>query len=229
MTALEVCRESLDYAIAQGWIGKYERTGRFRQRGRDTPGVPKELDKLLWYARLDGALYRDVKAWRAAWRLVDSFRHGQSAKLGSVMTVRDAFGDIRAPLRDVHRFLSTAFAAIDFKMLASDVAAQSALFVCEQSARVEDLPEPYGKYQQLRLEKPKWDSPANLRIEVKCTLSTRGTDACAVDVQLSTFAPSALSHLACEIGQFTGQAALAPPQLSAGLASPLLAWLIRDR
>src|SRR5690348_7177171 len=105
MSALELCRSSLAALIREHWLPEYSRSGRFKPAGRSRPGVPKELEKLLWYARLEGPLYADANAWRAAYRLVDSFRQGQPARLHSHLILDHAFVLAATPLQDLHGFL----------------------------------------------------------------------------------------------------------------------------
>jgi hypothetical protein len=224
MDTLDLCRATLQDLIGRHWLATYKHTGKFQPPGRDRAPVPKELAKLLWYARLDGPLYRDETRWRAAYRLVDSFRQGRSAKLGSSIRLDDVFGPIAAPLEDVHRFLSTAFASLDFKCRSNDAAAQTAQFSSEHSCKVEDLPEPYGKWLQIRRQKPAWDQPAQLRLRADCRLRASGPRACHLILTTSTFAPPLLDGLARQIGQFTREPSR-PPEFSREFFDRRLAWM----
>jgi hypothetical protein len=183
-------------------------------------------EKLLWYAKLEGPLYADASSWRAAYRLVDSFRQGQPARLRSHLALDEAFVLAATPLQDMHRFLPTAFAAIDFRNLASDAAAQTARFASEQSSQVEELPEPYGKWLQLKQQSPKWDRPAQLRVEVECRLRAYGPRGCVLSLVVSTYAPRIFEVLLDQFAGFTGEN-LKAPRFPLKLADPRFAWLTR--
>jgi hypothetical protein len=224
MTTLELCRSTLAAMIRQKWLPTFKVSGRFRPQGRDRPGVPKDLAKLLWYARLEGALYQDALCWRVAYRAVDSFRQHRPEVLHSEMIEDEVFGVLAAPLQDVQRFLVTAFSALDFRCMASDPATQTAWFSSQHSCTVEDLPEPYGKWVQIKQKSPKWEQPSQLSLQARCTLDPRGPRSCVMRLVMSTFAPALLERLAEQIGALTSQT-LRPPHAPLGLADPRLAWL----
>jgi hypothetical protein len=86
------------------------------------------------------------------------------------------------------------------------------------------LPEPFGKWAQIKRNAPMWDQQAQLSLRATCKLAAQGPRSCVMTLTTSTFAPGLHERLAVRIANFTGQT-LHPPDTPLALADPRLAWL----
>ena len=100
-------------------------------------------------------------------------------------------------------------------------------FHARGSATISDLPEPYGKWLQLREQSPRWSDKVELELSVQAKVDPhpRSGDAC-LSLRLSTFAPTVVERLALAIGH-KYRLPVTAPSLRAPNAAPPSATINR--
>ena len=202
-----LCEGALEFVIRHGLVPPYTPTGRLPGRpSRRSPLLRREEERAVWYASREGALYQDREQWRRAYQIVHSFtKQGRS---GSCFRLPRLWGRVAAPVGAVLDQLPNAFSYQGFECVSRSAVGRSALFRAGESCRVEQLPEPYGKWQQHELLRPRWERPVELQVEARCRLEAVGRAETEIDLELSTFALLLLPGVGCSLSELL---ALAPP------------------
>lgn len=211
--------ETMDRCISEGWILPYERSGKFRPPGHKSPLISREAWELGHYARQSGPLYGSDQAWRTAYDLVESFL-GKGVMAGShVKDLPNAFGPLKGvKASSLTQDLPMLFGQCGFS--AGPAASGGAgVFHARGQATIADLPEPYGKWLQMREQFARWNERVELEITIEARVDVHPAsgDAC-LSLRLSTFVPTVLERLALAIGQRYGVSAATPSTASLSAA-----------
>jgi len=197
--ARDLCRQSLEYLVARGLLSPYQLSGRFiKPLPRANAVFRPEHLVLAHYSVADGPLYRDPGGWEQVYRLVRSFFAASAAQMNSQRWKLDrcygTFGD-RDPLK-LFRDLLSVFNQCGFRnadVKEPDLTAQLEL---TESVKVSSLPEPYGKWMQLRQGRPDWDGPVDLKVIARYRVYT---ELDPPSKQFQTFLDLELSTLAVPV------------------------------
>lgn len=198
-----LCRETLDFAVAARLLPGFEPNGRFVEPAglKSAHAYNSDLKRIAHYATLRGPLYADDRAWERAYRLVRAFTRasGTGASGRWQEGLLGPFHGLTPPA--VLAGLEGAAARLGLTTVACNRAGFTAAFSAEDACRVEDLPEPYGKWLQSRRGRPRWQERVELALELQCRVaSVEGPagEATLVSVRLS--APAAPLVLALAEG-----------------------------
>jgi hypothetical protein len=202
-----VCELSLDFLIRHQFLPPYEKSGRFQPGSmRQRPLFRPEERKAAHYAPLKGPLYTSTPQWRRTYLLIRSFT--KKGRAGSALRLPRLWGRIPVHVSDLFEQLPCAFAYLGFECQTKTAVGRSALFRLSETCRVEQLPEPYGKWQQHQLRRPQWDRPVELQIEALCQLTNTEQAGTYFNLTLSTFAIPVAVWLGRELSQLL---TLSPP------------------
>ncbi len=206
-----LCQESLQDLIRRGRLKSYENSGKFIKPRVRHSIVPPELGLIAHYSVAEGPLYEDESQWEFAYRLVYSFTQRGRRNLQSQFTLHDPFGTFQGvQVDDLMSQLPHIFEQCGFRGYQPSRLARSAAFVSTGSCKVEQLPEPYGKWLQIQQRKPRWDRPVELEMEAVCNLSAPTKYVTRLDLTVSTLAMPLLELLAEKLGRLLGAAIPAP-------------------
>jgi len=206
-----LCEHTLAFLIRHCWVEPYSPTGRYQPGPlRQPPLLRPEERKALHYAALDGPLYLKREQWQRAYQVVRSFT--KSGRKGSRVWLPRLWGEVPVQVGELLGQLPSAFASQGFDCISTSPVGRRALFRASETCRVEQLPEPYGKWLQHGMQRPQWERPVELQIEAVCQLTSLAAGHTAIDLELSTFAIPLVVGLGRAL---TSLLALAPPlQLS---------------
>ncbi len=204
LRARDLCRRSLEWAIAHRLLPEYVRTGKYRR----PPEPPHRLNfgKDTWlvahYADWRGPLYRQEAEWRRAFAFVDAFTHKSLARPRQrgweLVRLYGSFGDLEPPsvlAQTRAGLLRQGFSEIDLNERSF-----SGMFRLTDSCKGSDLPEPYGKWQQ-QANRLVWDNDVDLSVEVHCHVHVRPRripppgNRSYLDLTLSAPAPTVVTGL----------------------------------
>jgi hypothetical protein len=208
----ELCHDTLDAFIKMGVLKDYVRSGRFRMPRVKFPIIPAEQWEILHYADCEGPLYRSDRDWALAFRIVSSFtRRGQrEAELSCHFP--NIFGEIPGTgVTELLDELPIAFARVGFQTLQKSPVTRSAIFVASGSVKMSKLPEPFGKYWQIKKSTPRWNEDVQLELQSDVKLTATPAQSVVLDLTLSAAALPVAGLLASELGR----------QLKRHLASPM--------
>jgi hypothetical protein len=189
-----LCFNGLTRFIGSGIFPRYCETGRFDpSKYRGKRGFQERDLIVLHYAELRGPLYRDTTQWQR----VQSFVHGFTAPGQGItqLTMPDPWGTIAADFATMKSVLPGAFQVLGMNCASSDPGGRHWLFRAEGGTRMEGLPEPYGKWYQHKMKRPRWGQNTKLHLEVNCVLSFASPQTTSLDFEISAFAPSIVSDL----------------------------------
>lgn len=184
---------SLRLLVDEGLLEGYVDSGKFTRPRITRPIVPEEARRLAHYRPCEGPLYQDEAAWQAAYRLVKSFV-ASGAGGGERLTLRSLYGRIPEEIDVVFGRLPQVLQRLGFSTT-EDKASRTVRFEASGQAKVADLPEPYGKWLQIKEGRPRWDEPAELELRGACRLRDLGQLETALDLELSAFAFALLDDL----------------------------------
>lgn len=225
-TIQELCHETVDTFIDMGVLQPYERSGRFRAPKVRNPVLQPEQWEILHYADCAGPLYASDTDWDFAFRLVNSFsRRGQRGKSLECDFPR-LFGEIPGTgAADLLDELPVAFSRIGFQTQQKSPVTRSAIFLAAGQVKMNKLPEPFGKYWQIKKGTPRWNEDMQLEVLADVRLHETPTPAVVLDLTLSTAALPVVGALAAALGRQLGMVLTAPEplelwrQISAGIAA----------
>lgn len=205
------CQDSLQDLIRCGRLKSYENSGKFIKPRVRHSIVPPELGLIAHYSVAEGPLYEDESQWEFAYRWVHSFTQRGRRNVQSQFTLHDPFGPFQGvQVDDLMSQLPHIFEQCGFRGHQPSRLARSAVFVSTGSCKVEQLPEPYGKWLQIQQRKPRWDRPVELEMEAVCNLSAPAKYVTRLDLTVSTLAMPLLELLAEKLGRLLGAAIPAP-------------------
>ena len=242
MRVQDLCKAAIDWLVEAGVLDVYEESGKFVEPlgGKGKFALDRDQRLLTHYAVCSGSLYTDERRWRRAYQMIHMFTAaGLAQRNRRTWKLASPFGPLEAiPPAEALVQLQSAFVRAGFQMTDQNDATGSAVFRTEDTGRVIDLPEPYGKWFQHRERRPRWDEPLDLAIEVHCRVLSRvqspgphATSAYAtvIDIELSGLAPSLVldlqSHLARSPRLRHLDAGRAKRELSRNLAASARSWL----
>lgn len=206
-----LCQDSLQDLIRCGRLKSYENSGKFIKPRVRHSIVPPELGLIAHYSVAEGPLYEDESQWEFAYRWVHSFTQRGRRNVQSQFTLHDPFGPFQGvQVDDLMSQLPHIFEQCGFRGHQPSRLARSAVFVSTGSCKVEQLPEPYGKWLQIQQRKPRWDRPVELEMEAVCNLSAPAKYVTRLDLTVSTLAMPLLELLAEKLGRLLGAAIPAP-------------------
>ncbi len=169
-----VTKSSLDWLVGAGLLPAYREGGAFvpAVSGVQSFALGEPQQMLMHYAPLDGRLYADLDAWRRATRVVAAFI--ADIRAAPPWTPQKPFL-VFEPLRpsDALDQAHSALTRVGLALVDRNDRNGTALFRAEETCRVLDLPEPYGKWFQHREHKPCWGEPRPLRLDVKCAIEAQ--------------------------------------------------------
>jgi hypothetical protein len=213
------CKSTLDYLIKEDLLPSYVVSGRY-QPPEGQPhrlALSPEAKTLLHYSQCEGPLYEAETDWRRAYQLVRSFSAAGRSERASQWLLQNPFKAFqKVNAGDLLDQVSSAFLREGFRCLDRHDATMSAVFRLEDSCKVIDLPEPYGKWLQLKQAKPRWNASTTLVLDVRCRVYARaraeheGEFESLLDFTLSTIALPLVLMLRRELGE-----SLDAPQLTA--------------
>jgi len=189
-------QRSLDWFIDQHLLGSYQPSGRFAKPRFSRPLIPEEFRRLAHYRNCVGALYRDRADWEFAYRLIAGFTLSGRKGGHEQLMLPSLYGRLPAKLEKVLEQLPFAFEQAGFQALAPNPGLRELRFRASGNCRVSDLPEPYGKWQQIQLGRPRWDERVELEVEAHCTLRGLSSAETGLAIELSAIAPPVLDDLA---------------------------------
>src|SRR5215510_11439921 len=106
------------------------------------------------------------------YRLIRSFTASGAARMHQDGWQLDQcygnFGELDG--RDLFQQLTSAFLRCGFRLVDSNDVHRSAQFELTESCNVMSLPEPYGKWLQLKEQRPRWKMPAELKVIARCVV-----------------------------------------------------------
>lgn len=211
LDARGLCQDSLQDLIRRSRLKSYENSGKFMKPRVRHSIIPPELGLIAHYSVAEGPLYEDESQWEFAYRLVHSFTQRGRRNLQSQFTLRDPFGPFQGvQVDDLMSQLPHIFEQCGFRGHQPSRLARSAVFLSTGSCKVEQLPEPYGKWLQIQQRKPRWDRPVELEMEAVCNVSAPTKYATRLDLTVSTLAMPLLELLAEKLGRLLGAAIPAP-------------------
>lgn len=208
-----LCHDSLKYLIDCGRLKPYENSGKYRKPRVRHSIIPPELGVVAHFSVAEGLLYEDEEQWEFAYLLVHSFTQRGRRELQGQFTLHNPFGEFQGvQVDDLISQLPTVFEQCGFQGQPPSKLARSATFVSRDSCKVEQLPEPYGKWCQIQQRQPRWDRQVELEIEAACALSSPVKYVTHLDLTLSTLAMPLLELLAEKLGRLLGRQ-IPPPSL----------------
>ena len=211
LDARSLCQDSLQDLIQRGLLKSYENSGKFIKPRVRHSVIPLELGLIAHYSVAEGPLYEDESQWEFAYRLVHSFTQRGRRNVQSQFILHDPFGPFQGvQVDDLMSQLPHIFEQCGFRGHQPSRLARSAAFVSTGSCKVEQLPEPYGKWLQIQQRKPRWDRPVELEMEAVCNLSAPAKYVTRLDLTVSTLAMPLLELLAENLGRLLGAAIPAP-------------------
>jgi len=216
-----VAGETIDRCIGEGWLPGYESTGKFKPPRHKSPLVSASAWELAHYAQRTGPLYRDERAWRFSYELIESFMSKGVTAGHFTMDLPDVFGPLKGVQASwLSKDLQILFGQCGFSAGPAGAGGFDAVFHARGSATISDLPEPYGKWLQLREQSPRWSDKVELELSVHAKVDPhpRSGEAC-LSLRLSTFAPTVVERLALAIGH-KYRLSVTPPSLRAPNAAP---------
>ncbi len=198
-----VVNETIDHCVSKGWLPRYERTGKFKPPRHKSPIVGAAAWELAHYAQRSGPLYDDDQAWRFAYELIESFMSKGVAAGGFETDIPNAFGPLKGVQASwLSKDLQLLFGQCGFSAGPSAPGGFDAVFHARGSAAISDLPEPYGKWLQLREQSPRWSERTELEIRVHAKVDPHPKSGEGyLSIRLSTFAPTVVERLALAIKQ----------------------------
>lgn len=203
----DLCRQSLVYLTKNSLLPSYLESGPFRKRVHHGRPVfrPEQL-MLAHYCLAEGALYSDLRDWKFAFDLVRSFSvGGASRQRQSGWTLERCFGSFgQLEPRDLYRHLLSAWARSGFTARDANESRLSAQFELQDSCKVTQLPEPYGKWLHIQEGLPRWDDPVELKAAVECRVWTK-VEPQGSPRKYQTFVDMNLSTLMPTLVQTTGE------------------------
>ena len=202
----DIAKASLDWLAEADLLPRHRESGTFTPRvsGSQSFVVGEPQQVLMHYAQLAGPLYSNLTAWGQARRVVAGFI--ADTRESPSWTPQSPFitGNRLLP-SEVLDQATSALAGLGLSLIDRNNHRGSALFRAEETCRILDLPEPYGKWFQHRDSKPCWADTQVLRLDVRCTIATLrtgpgagmppGTLAAGLRVEISALAPSVAQHL----------------------------------
>jgi hypothetical protein len=219
--AKAVVNETIDRCVSEGWLPRYERTGKFKPPRHKSPIVSPAAWELAHYAQRSGPLYDDDRAWSFAYELIESFMF-KGVTAGNFTTdLPNVFGPLKGVQASwLSKDLQVLFGQCGFSAGPAAPGGFDAVFHARGSAAISDLPEPYGKWLQLREQSPRWSEKTELEISIQAKVDPhpKSGEAC-LSLRLSTFAPTVVERLALAIKQ-KYNVALAVPSLRPPNAAP---------
>jgi hypothetical protein len=173
MRVRDILRASFEAAIQAGALGDYRSSGRFDRPERYGAVFRTADRRAAHYASTEGPLYRDYDAWRRAFQFAHAFTAGQASRaiVRPPYRLEHCFGSFgRTDPKDAMHCVGAAMEGAGMKRIAIDETTSEALFDASDSARLESLPEPYGKWLMLQQGQLRWDKPVSLRLVARCRL-----------------------------------------------------------
>jgi hypothetical protein len=191
MRVRDIVRNSFDLLVETGALPAYQRRGRYAPSiMRHNPVWRPEHLESTHYAAASGPLYEDDAAWRKAVDFVRAFtaaRAGRGTFPWRLPAWGGSFGEV--PAEDLLHHLTSGFGAFGLRPASANTIAHTAWLEATDSAAVSALPEPYGRWLQLREARPRWREKVELRLAAR----TRARIAMRPDGRFDAFADIALS------------------------------------
>jgi hypothetical protein len=199
----DLCRQSLAYLIDHGFLSEYVESGRFVPPPPRARAIfsPEQL-MLSHYAQKEGILYWFAAQWELAFKLVRSFTAGAAVRgqqnRWQLEQCYGSFGDL--DVQALFQHVTSAFVWCGFRTTDTNDVHRSAQFELTDTCNVMSLPEPYGKWLQLKEGRPQWKMPVELKVVARCAVqrefTTRQT---FLHLELSTLAAPLIMALANEL------------------------------
>jgi hypothetical protein len=169
MRVRDIVRASFDRVIEAGILPPYEWRGRFVPPPvRHNPTWRTEQVELIHYAGLDTGLYADLDAWRRAVAFIRAFTAGSAGRGGLPWRIAGwggSFGEVPAP--DVLQHVTLALGACGLRALPPNPITYTGYFEASDSPAISALPEPYGRWLQVREGQPRWNDKVELRLAAR--------------------------------------------------------------
>jgi hypothetical protein len=175
MRVRDMVRGSFRAAMAAGLLESYEHSGRFDAPERFGSVWRHTQLRDAFYGQTGGPLYADHAEWQRAYRFVQAFTAAEAARRSRALPVRleRCFGSFGAMAPDdVFHHISFALEACGMKKVAVNAISQEGIFEAFDSAKLESLPEPYGKWLMLQERQRRWGEPVSLGLSVHCRVTT---------------------------------------------------------
>jgi hypothetical protein len=207
MRVRDIVRNSLEQLVTDGTLPAYQHDGFYKPAPRRDamPWRPDQLE-LLHHAVARGPLYHDSAAWRAAVDFVKAFAASTAARgepRWRIDAFCGAFADI--PADDLLHQVTAALASCGLSCVGSNTITRTAYFEATDTPKVSALPEPYGKWFQIREDTPRWQEPVALRLiaqtHTRIVLRPDGRFDGYVDMRISAPALSLLPAVATRLGR----------------------------
>lgn len=199
----DLCRQTLDFAIQARLLPAFERSGRFVEPAglRSAHAYNVDIKRIAHYATARGPLYGSERSWERAYRLVQGFtRERRTLAHRRLPRLLGPFPELEPAT--VLAQIEAALLRLGFTTIDRNNASFSAAFTAEDSCRVEDLPEPYGKWLQIKRQRQRWTEKVELLIDLGCRVETEDTATgydTFVGCRLSVPVPSLLLALDVEL------------------------------
>lgn len=207
--------ETVDRCLTDGLLPSFQRSGKFNRPRHRSPILDAETWELAHYAHRCGPLYHDESSWRLARDLVESFMPRGISKGRFIVDLPNAFGVLKGVKAGwLSKNLQLLFEQCGFTSGPAGSGGLDFAFRARSSTGISELPEPYGKWLQLRERAPRWRDKAELEVSVEATVKPdpKTGEAC-LSLRTSTLVPSLLDRLALALNrQF--QLALDSPALA---------------
>jgi|GEM_PF-4501070 len=167
--AKKLCQQTEEFLIAHKLLPSYVKSGRYnptisRHRSLFSPVEQKNLH----YSGRNGLLYNNLSFWYFDYQLIRSFTLKGSTD--SCLFLPDLYS-LPVDADSLLKRLPSIFAQLNFRVVNIDNIGQHTTFeLSDESCKVEDLPEPYGKWLHHQLGRVEWDKPEPLKITISCQL-----------------------------------------------------------
>jgi hypothetical protein len=221
MRVRDIVRNSFERLIETGGLPAYERRGRYTPPfARHNPVWRPEQMESTHYAAASGGLYEDDEAWQKAVEFVRAFtasRAGRGVMPWRLPAWGGSFGEV--PAEDLLHHLTAGFSAFGLRTLSANTITHTAWLDSTDSAAVSALPEPFGRWLQVREGRPRWKEKVELRLAARA----RARVTMRPDGRFDAFADIALSGPAIFVVENLAGA------MDRRLPAPATRWLPRRR
>ena len=169
MRVRDIVRRSFEQLVAAGTLPPYGRQGRYvpPPPRHNAPWRPEQLE-ILHHGAAAGTLYADPAAWESAVAFIRSFTAAAArpdVMPWSIDSFCGSFGEV--PADDLLHHLTAGLSGCGLHAIGTNTIARTAHFEATDTATVGALPEPYGKWFQIRERRPRWKEPVALRLMVR--------------------------------------------------------------
>jgi hypothetical protein len=208
-----LCRRSLEWFTSHDLLGQYEVSGKFVKPRFSRPLFPEELRRLAHYRECVGELYADAAQWEFAFNLVSGFTRSSRGRNRTQITFPRLFGPLPIALDRLMEQLPFVFTKAGFQCDTPNLGQRELRCLASGKCKVNSLPEPYGKWQQIKQRRGRWEEDVELEVELECKLRGLPGGETTLELRMSALAIPVLEDLGKHLSIGQGRGRLPAPSV----------------